>query len=767
MLNTNKFHSSLLILLICFIFHSDNSSAAVYYISNSGNDANNGLSPVYPIQSINKLNSFINKLQPGDAVLFERGGYFQGQINLGVGGNENNPIVFGAYGTGKNPAISGSVPVKNWSLYKGNIFKAETDYDIKNLFFNGKQMTLARYPNSGFLTVKEPFSDATKGFKDDKLTQSPSYWKGSNVRIRTINWAYEYTPVKSFSNGSVFFQNPVYYPAQSGWGYYLDNNLNELDTLNEWYFEKNKKNGGTVYMIFPSGGNPGNYVIEGSAFSYGFFSASNIGNVIVRDIELRNQVEHGISFSGKKTGIKFNNCTFSGQMKIGICLLNNSENCEITNCRFTDINGKAIYLLEAEQSVVSENVFANIGMIPGYGVTKSAFGMSAIIALNCNSILISRNSFYNTGHDAINCIGYKNTIEKNVISNSLLMVNDGAAIKSYGKNNTNSVWRNNFIFNVKGNLDGTPRGTHTVAMGAYLDEYCSNMNVINNTITGCGNSAINFYNETNNNFIKSNVCYGNQFGIFFYKDKNPMVNNYTSGNIFFGKDLNQFSVKILAGSQGYAPGKFDSNYYCNPFRDDVFLYQTGNLKTSYNYNGWKKLFGNIAESGSKVVTGNQIKYSKLFTNMSDDTSTVLLDQVYSYYDLNMKSIYGSVTIMPWSSEIILSNADIEKLPEIYTAVNYLNFGNVNDGNASVPKWYKLFGNNLKGEVTISAPEGFEISFSGDEGFSKSINVFPESGKTEKIIFVRFVPDKEKSYYDSVLNTAGNLKAEVRLRGSSR
>ena len=133
----------------------------------------------------------------------------------------------------------------------------------------------------------------------------------------------------------------------------------------------------------------------------------------------------------------------------------------------------------------------------------------------------------------------------------------------------------------------------------------------------------------------------------------------------------------------------------------------------------------------------------------------------------MKSIYGSVTIMPWSSVIILSNADIEKLPEIYTAVNYLNFGNVNNGNASAPKWYKIFGNNIKSEVTISAPDGFEISLSDDEGFSKSLNVFPESGKAEKIIFVRFVPDKEKSYYDSVINISGNLKAAVRVRGSSR
>lgn len=766
MLNKNKIHL-LIALILSFFIISNESESAVYYISNSGNDANNGLSPVYPFQSIDKLNSIINKLQPGDAVLFERGGYFQGQINISVSGNENNPIIFGAYGTGKNPAVSGSVPVKNWSLYKGNIFKAETDYDIKNLFCNGKQLTLARYPNSGFLKVKEPFSDGTKGFKDDRLLQPPSYWKGSNVRIRTINWAYEYTPVKSFSNGSVFFQDPVFYPVQAGWGYYLDNNLNELDTLNEWYFDKNKKNGGTVYMISPAGNNPSNLIVEGSVFSYGFFSAGNLRNIIIRDLEFRNQTEHGISFSGNKTALKFINCTFSGQMKFGISLVNKSDNCEISNSRFNDINGKGIYLLDADRTIISENVFANIGMIPGYGVTKTPFGMSGIVALNCNSTLISKNSFYNIGHDAINCIGLKNIIEKNVISNSLLMVNDGAAIKSYGKNNTGTVWRNNYIFNVKGNLESAPRGTQNVAMGVYLDEYCSNMYVLDNTITGCAYSAINFYNECNNNVVKGNVCYGNQIGIFYYKGNNPMINNYTSGNIFFGKDINQFSVKLRAASQGFTPGRFDSNYYCNPYKDDLFLYQTGNLKKSDNFNGWKKLFGNIPEPGSRVLTGNQYKYSKLFTNMSDDTSTVLLDQVYSYYDLNMKSIYGSVTIMPWSSEIILSNADIEKLPEIYTAVNYLNFGNVSKGNISAPGWYKFFGKNISGEITITAPPGFEISFSDDDGYSKTLKLISAGVNTEKIIYVRFVPDEEKSYYDSVINTAGNLKSTVRVRGSSK
>ncbi len=766
MLKTIKFQS-LLILLLCLFFHSVNSYSAVYYISNSGNDENNGLSPVYPIQSVAKLNSLIYKLQPGDAVLFERGGYYQGQINLGVSGNENNPIVFGAYGTGKNPAVSGSVPVKNWSVYKGNIFKAETDFDIKNLFCNGKQLTLARYPNSGFLTVKEQSRDPKKGFKDNSLNQPASYWNGSNVRIRTVNWAYEHSPVKSFSNGSVTFLNPMSYPVLSDWGYYLDNNLKELDTFNEWYFEKNKKNGGTVYLISPSGSDPGNYIIEGSAFSYGIFSLNNIRNVIIRDLEFRNQTEHGLSFSGNKTDIRIFNCTFSGQLHFGITMVNNSDRCEISNCRFYDINGMGIYLLNAEQAIISENVFANIGMIPGYGITNSAFGMSGVVALNCNSTLITGNNFQNTGHDAINCIGHNNIIEKNVITNSLLMLNDGAAIKSYGKNNLNTIWRNNFIFNVKGNLDATPRGTQNVAMGVYLDEYCSNMNVSENTITGCAYSAINFYNECNNNIVRGNVCYGNQIGIFYYKGNNPMVNNYTSGNVFFGLDANQYSVKLRAASEGFTPGRFDSNYYCNPVKDDLFLYQSGNLKTSDNYNGWKRLFGNKPESGSKLLTGNQLKYSKLFVNMSDDTSSILLNPGYSYYDLDMKSIYGSIIIKPWSSSIILSNADIDKLPDIHTASGSLNFGNVNAENTSSPEWYKLFGNNLKGEITISAPDGFEISFSDDEGYAKVLKVVPSGGKAEKIIFVRFVPDKEKSYYDYVVNTADNLKTSVRVRGSSR
>ncbi|MBS1553133.1 MAG: hypothetical protein JST15_13790, partial [Bacteroidetes bacterium] len=65
------------------------------------------------------------------------------------------------------------------------------------------------------------------------------------------------------------------------------------------------------------------------------------------------------------------------------------------------------------------------------------------------------------------------------------------------------------------------------------------------------------------------------------------------------------------------------------------------------------------------------------------------------------------------------------------------------------------------------PPGFEISFSDDDGYLKTLKLISAGVNTEKIIYVRFVPDEEKSYYDSVINTAGNLKSTVRVRGSSK
>lgn len=752
-------------ILICLIFilSAGKSESRSYYLSQSGNDNNSGLSSDLAWKTIDKLNSMMKKFLPGDEILFERGSYFTGQIKITVSGDNENALRFGAYGDGKNPVISGSVPVKNWSLYEGKIYKASVEYSVNNLFLNGKQMVLSRYPNSGYLTIDEPLSNPNKGFFDDELNESKGYWNGAIVRMRTINWAFEYSPVKSFSNGNLNFLNETLYPALPGWGYYLDNNFTILDTAGEWYCEETGDKLKTLYFYLHGDININDAQIEASVFDYGFYSVKNTVNLIINDLEIKNQSIAGILLSGKNSQVRIENCTFRGQLQQGINFTKSSENCVIDNCRFYDINGNAINVIKSTGGIFSKNVARNIGLVPGYGLTGTPFTMTAIAIRNSDSNRIIENNLSLIGHGGINNTGRGNLIEKNVISNSMLLLNDGAAIKSYGHNSKYSEWRNNFVFNVPGSREGADGIRNELkAHGLYLDEYCSNNTLFNNTITGASSSAINLYNGCQENLIKDNVCYGNEFGIRFYQGEELMTENQIINNIFFGLNSNQLAVCYRAGSEDFRPAIFKDNYYANPGTEDIYLYQIMARKSFYNLSEWKSLMGNNISEGAKLLLQSEVKFSKLFCNMSGDILTIPLDPNITYKDLNMNIQQGSITIQPWSSVILLTSADIASSPEINIAGGPLVF---NNNELYTNQWYNVIGNNLTQVLTITAPDGFEISFDNDGNFSKSMTVNPEGGKINKIIFVKFASETDIDYDNFISNQSGTVNSIIKIKAN--
>ncbi len=75
-------------------------SGTVYYISQNGNDAANGLSAETAWCSLEQINTF--DFQEGDAVLFERGGMWRGTITAKSG------VTYASYGIGEMPIINGS-----------------------------------------------------------------------------------------------------------------------------------------------------------------------------------------------------------------------------------------------------------------------------------------------------------------------------------------------------------------------------------------------------------------------------------------------------------------------------------------------------------------------------------------------------------------------------------------------------------------------------------------------------------------------------------
>lgn len=102
-----------------------------YYISSSGNDANNGTSTAKPWKTLDKVSSV--NYAAGDRILLKRGDVFSGEISSAYGwknGTESQPIIFGAYGTGAKPLIYGDMTGAVWtkSPYRDSVWQAWSGY---------------------------------------------------------------------------------------------------------------------------------------------------------------------------------------------------------------------------------------------------------------------------------------------------------------------------------------------------------------------------------------------------------------------------------------------------------------------------------------------------------------------------------------------------------------------------------------------------------------------------------------------------------------
>ena len=97
-----------------------------YYISVTGNDENDGLSPEKPIKSLWRLREI--HLKYGDAVLFKRGDIFRFGESLKLQSN----ITYGSYGEGVKPRIYGSpknyAQNDTWEKVSENIWKISFPY---------------------------------------------------------------------------------------------------------------------------------------------------------------------------------------------------------------------------------------------------------------------------------------------------------------------------------------------------------------------------------------------------------------------------------------------------------------------------------------------------------------------------------------------------------------------------------------------------------------------------------------------------------------
>src|SRR3989339_391350 len=156
-------------------------------------------------------------------------------------------------------------------------------------------------------------------------------------------------------------------------------------------------------------------------------------------------------------------------------------------------------------------------------------------------------------------------------------------------------------------------------------------------------------------------------------------------------------------------------------------------------------------SGSAVILTATPNQGYMFSGWGGDANGTI-NPLTVTMDGN-KNIIANFTIIPILPTINVSNA-------------LINFGEVSINTISAEKSYNVTGINLAATVVISAPNGFQISRSSNQGFTTSLILAPNAGVVNETIFVRFLPNETKNYNASIENISTGATAQnVEVRGT--
>jgi parallel beta-helix repeat protein len=623
-----------------------------YYVSAAGSDLHDGLSVSTPWKSLAKINTV--KFSPGDVLHFRSGDTFAGQITIAA-----SAVSLRSYGTGPKPVITGGVLLTAWTVYKGPIYQTKTAGVVKNLYVNGIQMTMARYPNTGWLKVAS--TDGRLTVSAAGLDQAAGYWTGANVRIRTQEYEYETHPVISSAGHALTLGGTSGYgdPYKLQYGFYLDNTLKALDAPNEWYWNSGDS---ILYFYAPGGVNPARLNVIGSVFDYGVSSRES--GITITKLAFTYQAAAAIHFSGTASAVRILSNDIYGQWLNGIDFVGTHSHCTIDGNTIRNANGRGINVPGGPNYfTITHNTISNIGLVPGYGIHgwQCATG---ILSQNCSRTVIGGNSIDSTGYCGIRCDGSENIVEHNVLTNTMMRLDDGGAIylwngdgRSYG-----SIWRKNIVINcLGGGIDNTPTAKIQSTNALYLDgvdkhgEGVHDMVIEGNTVKNAGTSTFFAQYGSYNNTVRNNVFYntGNANGIsmnqkFSFRHGGTRI----ARNIFYSKFKGQaifLFIDLDANAAVWNPaGTIDSNYYFTPMITDAFAMNVRSGWKGKSFTEWRQWTGG-QDSHSKIV--NTPMADSLYINTAAAPATVTLSPIL-YRDVDGNDVSGKVTLPPYSSKLL-------------------------------------------------------------------------------------------------------------------
>jgi len=403
-----------------------------YFVdATSGNDSNSGLTSAVPWKTLAKVNGAT--FAAGNKVLFKRGETWREQLTVPSSGSAGNPIVFGAYGTGDNPVISGSVLITSgWTKDSANIWQASVTTQPNVVYFNGTRGTQVAATSS--------------------ITSEFKWFWVSNV-------LYVWSP--NDGDPSAYYNAPGI----------------EAGSISFGVIHTNDKSYVTIDGITVKDGNT-------NSIRVGF---NSVTGVIVKNCIIERSFNNGFDLRGDTTAhsVTVDNCTIQNNGGWGIWVNQTYTNITISNNLITG-NGWTSLATNQQYAGIqgylgNANIFNNIIHDNVLGTASANDQSHGIYALSSTVVAnIYDNVIYNHPNGGgIRLIGSANVFRNTLYGNS----GSGIVVGQNGSTNVvyvisyNLVYNNNSL-NAAGGIVEQSKGTGTISLT--LD---------NNTIYQNGNTS--------------------------------------------------------------------------------------------------------------------------------------------------------------------------------------------------------------------------------------------------------------------------------------
>lgn len=628
-----------ILMVITYSYINSPVSGVNYYVSRSGNDANDGLTQATAWATISKVNS--SSFSAGDSILFKRGDSWNEQLKITSSGSSGNPIVVSAYGLGANPIITGLQTATGFTDSSG-IWSTTIVNSVKNqntILVDGDMVAKGRFPNNVMygafpntytsMTMWSGSGGGAAGF----LTQD---YTGAEAVVRSQVWILDHDKISAQSGtsyGSVIsLRDSLTYNTTTMY-YFVQNDVKTLDLQNEWSYDSLLKKLYIKSSSDPSG------TVQYSVFDT-LVNCHNVSYITFDNIDM--QGGNKITFSldtNRSVKLQYSTINYSGGNAIQ---LNKSNQTSLYYNTIMNAWNDGIYTRwQSDTCTFDNNFFYKIGMKAG----MNANGNSA----SCGvfhwglKMTFTNNRIDSIGYHGIYWGGANALIQYNYITNFCLTKEDGAGIYSAPVIvSTGSLVSKNIVTNGVGINAGSGAG------GIYMDNSTNGVTIDSNTVSGFSNTAGLIGNGGVNLTFTNNISVNNLGQCLYIASGSAQTNLIVKKNTFYST-VRTYPVSFWGTYNGTTIA--DSNYILRANATDSLIKDGLNI-----YRGlaaWQ-IYSGLEPHSTAQFPLNASTVGVLYINPTQHDSTIVLTG--SYYD-QKSVVHTNSMILPSFSSALLFKAD--------------------------------------------------------------------------------------------------------------